>query len=82
MEHDWEMDDELELDLAEQSVLSIERAVSKAIRNVMGDEFGEYDARVCISALVCLMTDIAEQAEITAEELNALVDLAMEDDDE
>jgi hypothetical protein len=82
MEHEYDMDDPIEFDIAEQSVIKMEDVLSDAIRSQMGEEFGEYDARIVISAMVCLMADIALQAEVDKDVLISLLDIAMEDDDE
>ena len=72
-------DERIELDLAEQSVIEMERVISEAITNRLGDSFGEYDMRVAVCALVCVISDIAEQGDLNQDALHALLDMALKD---
>lgn len=73
------MDDQIELGLAEQNVIEMERVIATAITNRLGDGFGEYDMRVAICALVCVISDIAEQGDLNHDALHALLDMALKD---
>lgn len=72
-------EDQIELDLAEQSVIELERVIATAITNRLGDGFGEYDMRVAICALVCVISDIAEQGDLNHHALHTLLDMALKD---
>ena len=50
-----------------------------AITNRLGDGFGDYDMRVAVCALICIIGDIAQQGDLPHEELHTLLDIALED---
>jgi len=72
-------DEQIELDLAEQSVIELERVIATAITNRLGDSFGDYDMRVAVCALMCIIGDIAEQCDLNHDALHALLDMALKD---
>lgn len=76
---DYDMDDPIELDIAEQSVIELERVIATAITQRLGDGFGEYDMRVAVCALMCIIGDIAQQGDLPHGELHRLLDISLED---